>query len=76
MSRRKQDWDSSNWVKLDGTTIPISRMTLVEILQAIWALHLLAVNSPRYSYIFRSNLWDELMERMRDILTELELSND
>lgn len=69
-----QDWSSKVWIKENNEQVLVNDMTDLEIKRALWAMYVLSSKHSRYVSLPYTELGRAIYSRMRDLLTEQELS--
>jgi len=67
-----QNWQGKEWVKVTGKSVPTNEMTLLETLEAIWAMYILTLKNPKFLGVPYSNLGNGVYSRMRTLVSEME----
>ena len=67
-----QDWSSKVWIKANNQQIFVEDMSLLECLQAIWAMYVLSSKNNSYINLPYTTLGRSVYSRLRTLQTELE----
>ena len=67
-----QNWSSKVWIKSNKEQVMVEDMSLLEVLQAIWAMHILTIKNPKFLGVPYSVLGKAIYSRMRTLQAELE----
>ena len=67
-----QDWSSKVWIKTDNQQVLVNDMSLIECIQAIWAMYILSSKHSCFVHLPYTPLGRNVYSRMRTLLTELE----
>lgn len=68
-----QDWTSKAWIKENDQQVLVEDMSLLECLQAIWAMYILSSKNNAYINIPYTTLGRSVYSRLRTIQSQLEL---
>ena len=67
-----QDWSSKVWIKTNGEVMLVTDLSLIECLQAIWAMYVLSSKHSCFVHLPYTTLGRSIYSHLRTLQTELE----
>lgn len=67
-----QDWSSKVWIKTNGEAMLVTDLSLIECLQAIWAMYVLSSKHSCFVHLPYTTLGRSIYSHLRTLQTGLE----
>jgi hypothetical protein len=67
-----QDWSSKVWIKTNGEVMLVTDLSLIETLQALWAMYVLSSKHSCFVHLPYTTLGRSIYSHLRTLQTGLE----